>query len=224
MLVAATNIWNLGSESVRKTVRTIIKHRYFPEIWYLSESWFQTLKGRRILIIGYGLGLLAEAFAKQGWQVTLVDSSVAALADIRMKFNQGGMDGNIQQGDPAKLPFDDLSFDAVLCTNVLEFCSNPRAVILEVDRLLVGGGHGLIATFNRFSPWGISSIARLARLDDQKLKGRFLDRVLFQGLFAKSSLVVENMVTRANYLPVGKARWKTKLPISGAFVALVKKK
>ncbi len=224
MLVPVTNLWNHSFEAVKKAVKAVIRQRYFPEIWYLSESWFQTLRGRRILIIGYGLGLLPEAFAKQGWAVTTTDTSVAALADIRQRFNLGGMDGTFQQGDPTKLPFEALSFDAVLCVNVLEFCEHPRAVILEMDRLLVEGGHGLIATFNRFSPWGISSVARLARFDDQRLRGHFLDRELFGKLFLKSSLVVENLVTRANYLPVGTPRWKMKLPVAGAFVALVKKK
>jgi hypothetical protein len=67
-------------------------------------------------------------------------------------------------------------------------------------------------------------VARLARFDDQRLRAHFLDRTLFGSLFLKTSLVVENLVTRANYLPVGAPRWKMKMPVAGAFVALVKKK
>jgi SAM-dependent methyltransferase len=73
-------------------------------------------------------------------------------------------------GDGRTLPFIDRSFDAVLCTQMLEHVDRPEGVIQEIERVLKPGGVGLISVpffynlhlepqdFFRFSPYGIKSL------------------------------------------------------------------
>lgn len=47
-------------------------------------------------------------------------------------------------GDVAAMPFEDDSFDMVLCTQVLEHVRDPGAVCAELHRILRPGGHALV--------------------------------------------------------------------------------
>jgi len=49
-----------------------------------------------------------------------------------------------------KLPFEDESFDLVLCTQVLEHVNDPTAVLSEIRRVLRPGGGALISTHGVF--------------------------------------------------------------------------
>lgn len=53
-------------------------------------------------------------------------------------------------GDVAKTPFDDASFDVIVCDNVLEHIESPDAFFSEVSRLLKPGGFFLGKTPNKF--------------------------------------------------------------------------
>jgi SAM-dependent methyltransferase len=49
-----------------------------------------------------------------------------------------------------ELPFDDESFDLVLCTQVLEHVQDPGATIAEIRRVLAPGGTALVSTHGVF--------------------------------------------------------------------------
>jgi SAM-dependent methyltransferase len=57
--------------------------------------------------------------------------------------------------DPTALPIATDSVDVVLLSHVLEFVTQPSAVLREVDRVLIPEGHVLILGFNPFSVWGL---------------------------------------------------------------------
>jgi len=154
----------------------------------------------------------------------VVDPSVKTLTELKRRFALANLEGAFQQCHLEKTPFQDAHFDAVLCINALEFSDDPRQLLNEITRLLIPGGHAVVSTFNRFSFWGISPIARLTRLDDRKIEGSFLDKSMFEHLLSKSSLTLSNLVARAHYMPLGGICLKFKLPVPGAYVALVQRK
>jgi SAM-dependent methyltransferase len=49
-----------------------------------------------------------------------------------------------------ELPFDDGSFDLVLCTQVLEHVQDPRQALAEIRRVLAPGGAALVSTHGVF--------------------------------------------------------------------------
>ncbi len=87
-------------------------------------------------------------------------------------------------GDGRALPFADHSFDAVLCTQMLEHVDRPETVVQEIRRVLKPGGVGLISVpffynlhlephdFFRFSPYGITELSERNGLRILQLKGQ----------------------------------------------------
>ena len=58
-------------------------------------------------------------------------------------------------GIPEELPFASQSLDLVILPHVLEFASDPHAVLREVERVLMPEGRVVISGFNPASLWGL---------------------------------------------------------------------
>lgn len=86
--------------------------------------------GDRVLEVGCGAGHVLEQFA--GHHRTGIDLSPTMLDRSRCRL---GSDVELLQGSAETLPFDDGSFDVVLCTEVLEHTRDPRRVIAELLRV-----------------------------------------------------------------------------------------
>lgn len=102
-----------------------------------------------LLDIGCGGGLLAEEFAGLGSRVVGVDLSLPSIRAARK--HASGVGFGIQYAVAAgeRLPFEDESFDAAACGEVLEHVRDPDAVIAEGARVLRRGGVFLYDTVNR---------------------------------------------------------------------------
>lgn len=74
-------------------------------------------------------------------------------------------------GDPAALPVASCSLDALILHHALEFAADPRRVLREAERVLVGEGHIVILGFNPRSLWGM---CRWWRRRGMPWCGRFL--------------------------------------------------
>jgi 2-polyprenyl-6-hydroxyphenyl methylase/3-demethylubiquinone-9 3-methyltransferase len=105
--------------------------------------------GLRILDVGCGGGLLAEEFARMGCAVTGVDPSGESLAAARRHAAEHGLTITYRQAGGEALPFDDGSFHAVYCCDVLEHVTSLERVIAETARVLQPGGIYLFDTINR---------------------------------------------------------------------------
>jgi ubiquinone/menaquinone biosynthesis C-methylase UbiE len=213
-------------DTVRDLVQVSVRTRYFPEIWYILENFFSLAKVKRVLEVGYGLGMVSEALAKSGWDVTCVDPSVTALSELKSRFDRAGLVANFEQAEPDTLPFPSNSFDFVVCVNTLELTRDPNAVVRELARVLRPGGKAVIATFNKLSPWGMPGIPQIMRPtqpDERVGTVRCLTRAEFSRLFVNNKLPVSDVKERARYLPVATRHSKLRLPLTGAFVALATK-
>lgn len=85
-------------------------------------------------------------------------------------------------GDARRLPFADHSFDAVLCSQVLEHVNQPGTVLKEISRVLKPGGTGILSVpfiynvhvgpydFFRFSPFGLRELLAQADLEVETLR------------------------------------------------------
>jgi 2-polyprenyl-3-methyl-5-hydroxy-6-metoxy-1,4-benzoquinol methylase len=210
-------------EAARERVLASVRTLYFPEIWYILESFFLTAKERRVLEVGYGIGMVAEALAKSGWKIAVVDPSPPALADLRTRFETAGLPGAFESTEADTLPYPAHSFEFVVCINTLEFTSDPNGVVREIARVLKPGGKAVVATFNKRSPWGLSSVARAVRKDGAQRTARCMTKPEFARLFKNNRLHVVEIKDRAAYLPGTTRMSKLPLPLTGSFVALVVK-
>jgi len=109
-----------------------------------------TLNGKTVLDVGCGGGILAEAMAARGAQVTGID-----LADKPLKVAQLHLLESGQKVEYRRIAVEELAneapatFDVVTCMEMLEHVPDPAAVVRACATLLKPGGHAFFATLNR---------------------------------------------------------------------------
>lgn len=108
------------------------------------------LRGARVLDIGCGGGLLSEALAKEGADVTAIDLAPELVKVARLHSLESGVtvDYRVQAAEElaAEQPG---SFDVVTCMEMLEHVPDPGAIIAACHRLLKPGGQLFLSTVNR---------------------------------------------------------------------------
>lgn len=101
------------------------------EIERVVELCLETLFVTKILDVGSGSGLFAEAFALRNLDVTGVDKNpqmVKAASDMVL-------DAHFREGTAEKLPFPSDSFDLVFLGHILHESNDPVAVLQEAARV-----------------------------------------------------------------------------------------
>ena len=115
-------------------------------------SWFDKhidWHGKAVLDLGCAGGFMAEALADRGALVAGIDPAAQAIEAARAHAEDAGRMINYDVGVGENLPYDDQSFDAVVCVDVLEHVSDLTQVLCEVARVLKPGGLFLYDTINR---------------------------------------------------------------------------
>ena len=100
--------------------------------------------GSRILDIRCGGGFLAQGLSAGGYEITGVDPSTTAL-----RAAQSTGIASLAAGWGERLPFASGTFDAAICSEVLEHVVSPVTVLSEAARVLRPGGVLLFSVPNR---------------------------------------------------------------------------
>lgn len=101
---------------------------------------------RDLLDIGTGTGKMLEQFAPQVQNAWGIDLNAEMLQVARANLDEAALSNvTLRQADLASLPFDDASFDAITCHQVLHFLDHPQIAVREAARVLRPGGHLLVA-------------------------------------------------------------------------------
>ncbi|MFF5296390.1 class I SAM-dependent methyltransferase [Paractinoplanes globisporus] len=120
--------------------------RYDQQIAFLERNWFtgarEWITARahgRVLEVAVGTGRNLP-FYGDGVTLTGIELSTGMLAIARTRAAGLGLKADLREGDAEHLPFDDASFDTVLCALSLCTIPDPVAAIGEMKRVLVPGG------------------------------------------------------------------------------------
>jgi len=116
----------------------------FERIWFPGgREWLTSRATGRVLEVAVGTGRNLEHYADDV-TITGLELSPAMLALAREHAARLGRDVDLREGDAAQLPFDDASFDTVVCC--LSLCSipDPARALAEMHRVLVPGGRLLL--------------------------------------------------------------------------------
>lgn len=108
------------------------------------------LKGKKVIDIGCGGGLVSEGMARRGATVTGIDLGEAPLAVARLHAQKDGIEVeylNIAAEEIAAQRAG--QYDAVTCLEMLEHVPDPGAVIAACAKLVKPGGQVFFSTINR---------------------------------------------------------------------------
>jgi SAM-dependent methyltransferase len=114
------------------------------------RSLLRTIECEDVLDAATGTGRYALFLAQQGKRVTAVDASLEMLAQAKDKARQKQLTINFQQEDIRQLPFEDASFDLVICGLALAHSKDLKKPCQELVRVLRGGGNLIISDLH---PW-----------------------------------------------------------------------
>ena len=150
-----------GLAEPAKYERLVERH---PDVWWSDEgpfvglhqlnvlrvdyfrSMFGGFGGKRVLDVGCGGGILAEALAREGAIVTGIDPSEKSLAAAREHAAQSGLTIDYRHGTAETLSG---AFDLVFAVDVLEHVADLDQTLAAIALVLApGGGLGFL-THNR---------------------------------------------------------------------------
>lgn len=108
------------------------------------------LKGKRVIDVGCGGGLLSEGMAALGAQVTGIDLSEKALGIARLHLYESGhaIDYRLIAAE-AMADENPAGFDVVTCLEMLEHVPDSASTVQACARLVKPGGQVFLSTLNR---------------------------------------------------------------------------
>ncbi|HEY3374477.1 MAG TPA: methyltransferase domain-containing protein [Candidatus Aquicultor sp.] len=115
-------------------------------------------QGDRVLDIGCGNGRDLSALGHGYPHISLagVDFSPGMLREASRRLATEGLKGiELKVADACALPFDDNTFDLVICSEVIEHIPDYRLAIHEIWRVLCPGGSLIVTTPNWQSLYGV---------------------------------------------------------------------
>lgn len=108
------------------------------------------LRGKRILDIGCGGGILAESLALQDSMVKGIDLSEAALCVARLHSLESGLSIEYAKISAERLAEQEAEqYDVVICMEMLEHVPDPQSIINACAKLVKPAGKLFFSTINR---------------------------------------------------------------------------
>lgn len=109
-----------------------------------------TLSGARVLDVGCGGGLLAEALARAGAKVTAIDLAPGMIEVARLHALEQQLDIDYRTVAAESVASDQPGgFDVVTCMEMLEHVPEPAQMIATLATLVRPGGSLFVSTLNR---------------------------------------------------------------------------
>ena len=109
-----------------------------------------SLKGKTVVDIGCGGGILAESMALRGANVLGIDMGKAPLSVASLHKLESGAELDYQQITAEELADKEPGkYDVVTCMEMLEHVPDPASVIAACSKLVKPDGHVFFSTINR---------------------------------------------------------------------------
>jgi 2-polyprenyl-6-hydroxyphenyl methylase/3-demethylubiquinone-9 3-methyltransferase len=125
------------------------------------------LVGRRVVDVGCGGGILAEAMAARGADVLGTDLGEAPLVVARLHAIEANVHLAYRQISAEALAREaPAAFDVVTCLEMVEHVPDPASIVAACATLVKPGGHVFLSTINRNAKaWALAVVAAEYVLD-----------------------------------------------------------
>jgi ubiquinone/menaquinone biosynthesis C-methylase UbiE len=131
-------VWDRNAPSYDKQIA------FFEKVWFGGgREWLISRAHGRVLEVAVGTGLNLQHYPADA-TITGIELSPAMLAIARQRAADLGRDADLREGDAEHLPFDDASFDTVVCALSLCTIPDPATAIGQMRRVLIPGGRLLL--------------------------------------------------------------------------------
>lgn len=108
------------------------------------------LKGKKVIDVGCGGGLLSEGMAALGADVTGIDLGEKAIGVARLHLYESGLKVEYRLVSAERMAEErPSSFDVVTCLEMLEHVPDPAGIVQACTRLVKPGGDVFFSTINR---------------------------------------------------------------------------
>jgi 2-polyprenyl-6-hydroxyphenyl methylase/3-demethylubiquinone-9 3-methyltransferase len=109
------------------------------------------LRGKSVVDIGCGGGILSESMARRGAQVLGIDLATKPLRVAQLHAMEAGVEGLQYREVAAEALAAEMpgAFDVVTCMEMLEHVPEPASVIMACAKLVKPGGRVFFSTINR---------------------------------------------------------------------------
>ncbi|MET0330095.1 MAG: bifunctional 2-polyprenyl-6-hydroxyphenol methylase/3-demethylubiquinol 3-O-methyltransferase UbiG [Dyella sp.] len=174
------------------------------------------LRGARVADVGCGGGLLSEALARAGAQVTGIDlgEKVIGIAKLHLHESNLTVDYRVQSSTDLAAA-EPASFDAVCCMELIEHVPDPAALVADLARMLKPGGQLFMSTLNR-TPAAFGAAILGAEYVMRMLPrgthhyAKFLKPSELGGLVRRVGLQLED-VSGLGYNPLNRKAWLSRV-------------
>jgi len=139
--------WEQISRDIKKR-NSFVVGRYINIVSLIKKHYID-LKGKTILDVGCGDGVLSYLLCKDGALVSGIDNSDIAIQYAKERTSGLGID--FQCVSAYDLPWEDEYFDVVVSSDVIEHVEDVNRFLCNINRVVKSGGTIVISTPIRFT-------------------------------------------------------------------------
>ncbi|MGH3458163.1 class I SAM-dependent methyltransferase [Aeromicrobium sp.] len=140
-----------------------------------NREWACSRASGDVLEVAVGTGLNIPLY-DPGTAVVGIDLSPAMLEIGRRRAQAAGRDVDLREGDAQDLPFDDGSFDSVVCTFSLCNIPDPDVALAEMHRVLRDRGRLILVDHIRSSVRPVRWFQRAIEVVSMRMNGDHMTR------------------------------------------------
>ena len=141
-----------------KKISNIYAHTSVPWQQDILNNFLTSIDTHQIascLDVGTGIGNNIATLKKYCLNINAIDISGRSLRILRDRYRDLNGRITISEGDVASLPYPNVNFELVVCTEMLEHCINPKEIIKECYRVLKPAGYLIVSGPNYYNLAGL---------------------------------------------------------------------